>query len=76
MLERMQGLPAGVVGVRAIKTVTKDDYETVLRPLFDEARSRGERIRLLYGLGGIVIHGRGFPGWENLGAFVRHFRFV
>jgi len=27
-------------------------------------------------LQGLVIHAREFPGWENLGAFLRHVRFV
>jgi hypothetical protein len=27
-------------------------------------------------LNGLVIHARAFPGWENLGALVRHVRFV
>ncbi len=27
-------------------------------------------------LQGIVIHAREFPGWENLGSFLRHIRFV
>ena len=27
-------------------------------------------------LQGLVIHAREFPGWENLGSFLRHVRFV
>lgn len=27
-------------------------------------------------LDGLVIHTRGFPGWENLGSLLRHVRFV
>jgi hypothetical protein len=27
-------------------------------------------------LNGLVIHAREFPGWENLGSFLRHIRFV
>lgn len=27
-------------------------------------------------LQGLVIHAREFPGWENLGAFLRHVRFL
>src|SRR6476661_11032096 len=27
-------------------------------------------------LGGLVIHARRFPGWENLGGLIRHIRFV
>lgn len=51
MIERIQGLPAGVEGLRAKGQVTKDDYVTILQPILDEARSQGRRIRLLYHLG-------------------------
>jgi hypothetical protein len=27
-------------------------------------------------LRGVVVHARGFPGWENVGGFLRHLRFV
>ncbi|MEO8445760.1 MAG: STAS/SEC14 domain-containing protein [Gammaproteobacteria bacterium] len=33
MLEQLQDLPAGVMGVRATGTVSRDDYERVIDPL-------------------------------------------
>lgn len=48
MLEKIANLPAGIVGVRATGPVSKADYEQVIEPLFDEARKKGEKIRLLY----------------------------
>ena len=51
MLERIEGLPEGVVGIRANGTVTKDDYEREFGSLVDDARRTGAHIRLLYQLG-------------------------
>lgn len=48
MLEKIADLPPGIVGVKAFETVSKDDYEKVMEPLFDEARKRGEKLRFLY----------------------------
>jgi hypothetical protein len=51
MIERLQDLPAGVDGLRAKGKVTREDYETVLQPILEAARSQGRRIRLLYHFG-------------------------
>ncbi len=51
MLERLENMPAGVDGLKAIGKVTKQDYETVFEPLLDDANRAGRRIRLLYQLG-------------------------
>lgn len=51
MLERLQDLPAGVDGVKAVGKVSKEDYERVFQPLLDDARREGRRIRLLYQFG-------------------------
>ena len=47
MLERLNDLPGDIDGIRARGKVTADDYEKVLRPILDAARSEGRRIRLL-----------------------------
>jgi hypothetical protein len=65
MLERLSDVPEGVVGVRAVGKVSRDDYEKVLEPLLDEARRAGRRIRFLYQVGPEL---EGFtPGaaWED-----------
>lgn len=48
MLQLIDGLPAGVVGVRAVGVVTKEDYETVLDPAVEGA---GDSLRILFVLG-------------------------
>lgn len=48
MLEALTDLPAGIVGVRATGTVSKQDYEQVLEPLFSRARREGHRIKFIY----------------------------
>lgn len=51
MIEILKGFPPGIDGVRAIGIVSKEDYEKVLVPFFDEARREGRRLRFLYQLG-------------------------
>ncbi len=51
MLERVQDLPGGIDGVKAVGRVSREDYERVFEPLIDGARREGRRIRLLYQLG-------------------------
>ncbi len=50
MFQLIDGLPAEVVGVRAVGVVTKEDYETVLDPAV-EAAGAGGSLRILYVLG-------------------------
>jgi hypothetical protein len=51
MLERLENLPAGIEGLKAVGKVTKEDYERVVEPLLDDARRDGRRIRFLYEMG-------------------------
>ena len=51
MIEKLKDLPAGIDGVRAIGKISKEDYEQVFVPLFDETRREGRHIRFLYQLG-------------------------
>jgi hypothetical protein len=51
MIERLKDLPSGVDGLRASGKVTREDYEGVVRPLLEDARSQGRRIRFLYEFG-------------------------
>ncbi|MDQ2707220.1 MAG: STAS/SEC14 domain-containing protein [Actinomycetota bacterium] len=51
MLEKLTDVPAGVDALRAVGTVSKHDYETVFKPLVDQARGVGRRLRLLYQVG-------------------------
>ena len=47
MIERIEDMPAGVVGLRATGKLTKDDYTGVLEPALNEATASGE-LRLLF----------------------------
>ncbi|MFE9255248.1 STAS/SEC14 domain-containing protein [Streptomyces sp. NPDC006879] len=65
MLERIEEAPAGVDAVRAVGTVTKRDYETVIEPLLDKAREEGSRIRFLYEFGSDFKSFTPSAGWED-----------
>ena len=65
MLEKLKDAPPGVDALKAVGTVSKKDYETVVEPIIDDARRRGRRIRLYYELGpesGLLTPG---AGWED-----------
>jgi hypothetical protein len=51
MIERLTDLPPGVDGLSARGKVTREDYERVVRPLLEEARGHGRRLRFLYHFG-------------------------
>lgn len=42
MIERMDGMPAGVIGLRATGKLSRDDYREVLEPGLNEAVASGE----------------------------------
>ncbi|MFE7607002.1 SpoIIAA family protein [Streptomyces celluloflavus] len=66
MLERLEDMPAGVDAVKAAGTVSKNDYERVIEPLVNGARSEGRRIRLLYEFGPEFRSFTPGAGWEDL----------
>jgi hypothetical protein len=47
MIERMDDLPAGVIGIRASGKLTRDDYRDALEPALKEATDSGE-ARVLF----------------------------
>jgi len=47
MIEIMKDVPPGIIAVRAIGTLTKDEYDAVVVPMLDEAIRTGRRIRCL-----------------------------
>lgn len=51
MLVKLNDLPSGIEGVKAVGKITKEDYDNVLEPILDDARREGRRIRFLYQLG-------------------------
>ncbi len=66
MLTPIEGLPDGVLGVRAEGTVTGDDYRLVLRPLLAEARRGGVGVGLLFHLGPDFEGFTKEAAWEDL----------
>ena len=50
-LKRLTDVPPQIDALTAIGTLTKEDYEQSVEPLFDEARRSGRRIRLLVEIG-------------------------
>jgi hypothetical protein len=50
MIELIQGLPDGVVGIEAVGKVTSDDYAAVT-PAVESAFAAHEKIRLIHVLG-------------------------
>jgi hypothetical protein len=63
MLERVLDLPAGIYGIRAAGTVSKEDYDQVVAPLLEEARRQGRRIPFHYNIA------PGFKGLKPGGAW-------
>jgi hypothetical protein len=51
MLEKLTDVPEGVVAVRAVGKVRREDYQQVLEPVIEVARCDGRRIRFLYQVG-------------------------
>ena len=51
MVEQMNDLPEGVVGVSATGEVTHEDYQNVIIPAVEQALAQKDKIRFLYHLG-------------------------
>jgi hypothetical protein len=48
MIERIEGLPPGVLGFRASQRITRDEYhDQLMKPIYD-VLERGERVNLLF----------------------------
>jgi hypothetical protein len=74
MLEKLSDVPEGIVGVKAVGKVTREDYEKVIEPLLEGARREGRRLRFLYQIGPEL---EGFtPGaaWEDAKLGLRSLR--
>lgn len=72
MLELIQSLPAGVTGIRARGTVTKHDYEAVLKPLLEQAETTGRPVRLLYVFGSDFESFTAAAAWEDVNLAFAH----
>jgi hypothetical protein len=47
MIETLPGVPPGIVAVRAVGTLTREDYDAVVVPILDAAAREGRRLRFL-----------------------------
>jgi hypothetical protein len=71
-LEKLADVPEGIVALRAVGTVTRQDYEETVEPIVDEVLGRGGRMRLLMQLGpeyeGFTVG----AAWEKAENWFRH----
>lgn len=74
MLQILKDLPDGIDGVKAVGTVSKDDYEQVLEPILDEARRDGRRLRFLYQFGPEFAGFTPGAAWEDAKVGLRSMR--
>ena len=63
MFEVMDGLNDGVVGVTAVGTIGREDYESTLLPLIDEAVAEHGKIAA------VIVLGPEFEGYSAGAAF-------
>ncbi len=74
MLETLENLPTGIIGVRARGTVTKDDYDQVFRPLLQRAHTESRRVRLLYVFAPDFTSFSMSGGWEDMRLGMKYLR--
>ena len=65
MIELIEGLPDGVVGLEAVGEVTSDDYTSVAIPAVEDALSRHKKISLLHVLGDRFTGYEAGGGWAD-----------
>ncbi len=74
MIEPIEDLPAGVVGVRAVGAFSVDDYTKVIEPELDRLEADDHELRLLLHLGP-DFSGFGEGAWGELTSEIRHTAF-
>ena len=72
MIELLDGLPEGVVGLRAVGEVEGEDYETVVIPAVEAALEGREKVRLLYVLGPEFEEYERDAAWEDAKLGMHH----
>ncbi len=72
MIELIEGLPEGVVGLEAVGEVTSEDYETVAMPAIEGEKARREKLRLLYVLGSRFDGYTAGAMWDDTKLGLRH----
>ncbi|HEU4840840.1 MAG TPA: STAS/SEC14 domain-containing protein, partial [Ilumatobacteraceae bacterium] len=71
MIEPIEGLAVGVVGMRAVGAFSVDDYQHVIEPELAKLEAADEELRLLLHLGP-EFTGFGEGAWSELTGEIRH----
>ncbi len=61
--------PEGILVLKPQSPMSKMDFDG-LSAMVDAYLSEHDKLR------GVLIHAKGFPGWENFGGFTAHMHFV
>jgi SpoIIAA-like len=72
LIELIEGLPDGVVGLEAVGEVTADDYSSVAYPAVKDALARHKKISLLHVLGDRFAGYEAGGGWADAKLGVLH----
>ena len=72
MIELIEGLPDGVVGLEAVGEVTADDYSSVAFPAVEAALARHKKISLVHVLGERFTGYEAGGGWADAKLGVLH----
>jgi hypothetical protein len=76
MIEKIENLPAGCDGLRAIGTLTREDYQQVIEPLFEQAYREGRHLRFLYHLGPQFESFTPGAAWEDMRVGLHYLRLL
>jgi hypothetical protein len=74
VIERINDVPAEIFGVRAVGTLTAEDYETVIAPVVDEATRDRKRLRCLVEVGPGSTDVTPTAAWEDVRLGLRAMR--
>ena len=74
VIELMEGLPSGVVGLEAVGTVTAADYELVAAPAIERALEGHRKIRLIHVLGDRLEGHEAQAIWDDAKLGLSHLR--
>jgi len=72
MIERITGLPEGVLGFTATGMVTAEDYETTLVPAVEALLAHDRKVRLLYHIGADFEGFEAGALWEDAKVGLKH----
>ncbi|HKG37565.1 MAG TPA: STAS/SEC14 domain-containing protein [Conexibacter sp.] len=72
MLRRMEDMPAGTIGFKAVGEVEDDDWEDVVEPLLRQRIAAGDKVRLLYLVGPEATDVEGDAVMADAGFRARH----